>query len=111
VREENIFFKRAFMRISDKDKQAIINMTHQCFDADAEVYLFGSRVDDSKKGGDIDLYIVPNHKNSTQQLFDKKIKFLVALSLVVGEQKIDVIIAKDKNRLIEKEAIRTGIKL
>jgi predicted nucleotidyltransferase len=99
------------MRITDKDKQAIINMTHQHFDDSAEVYLFGSRVDDSKKGGDIDLYIIPKHKNSTKQLFDKKIKLLVALNLALGEQKIDVIIAKDKNRLIEKEAIRTGIKL
>lgn len=99
------------MRITDKDKQAIIKMTHQYFDDSAEVYLFGSRVDDSKKGGDIDLYIIPKHSNSTKQLFDKKIKFLVALSLALGEQKIDVVIAKDKNRLIEKEAIRTGVKL
>jgi len=99
------------MRITDKDKQAIINMTHQCFDDSTEVYLFGSRVDDSKKGGDIDLYIIPKHKNSAQQLFDKKIKFLVALNLALGEQQIDVIIAKDKNRLIEKEAVRTGVKL
>lgn len=99
------------MRITDKDKQAIIKMTHQYFDDSAEVYLFGSRVDDSRKGGDIDLYIIPKHSNSAKQLFDKKIKFLVALSLALGEQKIDVIIAKDKNRLIEKEAIRTGVKL
>ena len=99
------------MRITDKDRQAIINMTHQYFDDSAEVYLFGSRVDDSKKGSDIDLYLIPNHKNSAKQLFDKKIKFLVALNLALGEQKIDVIIAKDKNRLIEKEAVRTGVKL
>lgn len=35
------------MRITDKDKQAIIKMTHQYFDDSAEVYLFGSRVDDT----------------------------------------------------------------
>ena len=99
------------MRITTKDQKAIVNITHQYFDKTSEVYLFGSRVDDSKKGGDIDLYIIPEHKNNAEQLFNKKIKFLVALQLAIGEQKIDVIIAKDKNRLIEKEAIRTGIKL
>lgn len=99
------------MRISTKDQQAIVNMTHKYFNKDAEVYLFGSRVDDSKKGGDIDLYIIPEHKSNAEQLYNKKIKFLVALHLAIGEQKVDVIIAKDKNRLIEKEARRTGVKL
>ena len=99
------------MRITTKDQKTIVNTAHQYFDKATEVYLFGSRVDDSKKGGDIDLYIIPEHQNSAEQLYHKKIKFLVALQLAIGEQKIDVIIAKDKNRLIEKEAIRTGIKL
>ena len=64
-----------------------------------------------KRGGDIDLYIIPENKNSAEQLYNKKIKFLVDLNLAIGQQKIDVVIAKDKNRLIEQEAIRTGIKL
>lgn len=86
-------------------------MTHQYFDENAEVYLFGSRVDDCKKGGDIDLYIILKHKNTAEQIFEKKIKFLVALERLIGDQKVDVVIAADKSRPIEKEAMRTGIKL
>ena len=73
-----------------------------------EVYLFGSRVDDNKKGGDIDLYFVlQEHSN----LFEKKIKFLSRLKRDLGEQKIDIVFNTDNTRLIEKEAIQWGIKL
>ena len=39
------------MRITEKDKGLIVKAAHQHFDERAKVYLFGSRVDDSKKGG------------------------------------------------------------
>ena len=78
------------------------------FFGNGEVYLFGSRVDDNKKGGDIDLYFVlKNHSN----LFEKKIKFLSRVKRELGEQKIDVVFNIDNSRLIEKEAIKWGIKL
>jgi len=99
------------MRVSVDDQKAIVNIAHQYFDNGAEVYLFGSRVDNAKKGGDIDLYIVPQDENNAKECYDKKIKFLVALQLAIGEQQVDVIVAQDKNRPIEKEAIRTGVKL
>ena len=99
------------MRITNQDRKSIVTMTHQYFDENAEVYLFGSRVDDCKKGGDIDLYITLEHKNTAEQMFEKKIKFLVALERLIGDQKVDVVIATDKSRPIEKEAMRTGIKL
>lgn len=44
------------MRISEEEQQAILN-TISGFDQDAEVYLFGSRLDDAKRGGDIDILI------------------------------------------------------
>ena len=75
---------------------------------DGEIYLFGSRVDDNKKGGDIDLYIVPQIKENLRK---KKSLFLSKLYEYIGEQKIDIIIAKDKNRLIEQEAIKNGVRL
>lgn len=51
--------------------------------------LFGSRADDNKRGGDIDLYIETSEKAN---LLDKKVKLLVRLNRDLGEQKIDVVI-------------------
>jgi len=45
------------------------------------------------------------------EVFDKKRKFLVKLNKILGEQKIDVVISKDKNRAIEQAALKNGIEL
>jgi hypothetical protein len=42
---------------------------------------------------------------------EKKIQFLTALVMNLGDQKIDVIIAKNDGSLIEKEALKKGIEL
>lgn len=54
------------------------------------------------------LYIQSSDKNN---LSEKKIAFLVQLKTAIGKQKIDVVISRDISRLIEQEAITTGIKL
>lgn len=95
------------MRLS-KNYINILKEKFNEFFGEGEIYLFGSRIDDNKKGGDIDLYLkVKNHDN----LFEKKIKFLSRVKRELGEQKIDIIFNEDKNRLIEKEALKWGIKL
>jgi len=86
----------------------VIKKYFQEFFQNGEIYLFGSRIDDSKKGGDIDLYFVlQEHTN----LFEKKIKFLSRIKRELGDQKIDIVFNTDNTRLIEKEAIQWGIKL
>ena len=95
------------MRLSEK-YITVIKKNFNEFFKNGEIYLFGSRVDDSKKGGDIDLYFVlQEHSN----LFEKKLKFLSRIKRELGEQKIDIVFNIDSNRLIEKEAIEWGIKL
>ena len=96
------------MRLTSQEVQAIKQCTQQVFGVSSRVLLFGSRVDDQAVGGDIDLYIIPQAQDN---LLMKKLDFLVGLKLDIGDQKIDVVLAEDPNRVIEQEALRTGIEL
>ncbi|BCG64229.1 MAG: hypothetical protein methR_P1999 [Methyloprofundus sp.] len=93
------------MRLTSKEVDAIITSFKQVFKR-GKISLFGSRVDDTLKGGDIDLYI---KCEAQENLVEKKIDFLVSLKRKIGEQKIDVVISRDKNRAIEKQALQKGI--
>jgi predicted nucleotidyltransferase len=72
----------------------------------AQVYLFGSRVDESKRGGDIDLYI----KVSNRPHFLLKPRILAQLKNTLGEQKIDIVFGYPQKTLslIDKEATAHG---
>jgi len=96
------------MRLQQHEIDSITFIANRVFGKGTTVILFGSRVHDELKGGDIDLYIQPMQKEA---LLKKKINFLVALKNKIGDQKIDVILAKDKSRLIEQEAIKKGLVL
>jgi len=74
-----------------------------------EVILFGSRVDDQKRGGDIDLFIQPSE--SVTDLFVRKIKFLVALKNKIGEQKVDLVLAPFASEELKQEIKQTGVLL
>ena len=95
------------MRLTNFEINSIKQSAMDIFGADVQVFLFGSRVDDTKKGGDIDLYIKTKMGNDLTH----KIKFLVALEQKLGEQKIDVVIAEDQSRVIEQQATLHGIRL
>lgn len=69
------------MRLTDNDKRVIKETFFEIFE-DGKIYLFGSRADDTKRGGDIHLYISPSSKT---KLASKKIDFLVALKQKIGE--------------------------
>lgn len=45
------------MRITQRQRTAIVDATREIFGEHSVVRLFGSRADDAKRGGDIDLYI------------------------------------------------------
>lgn len=93
------------MRLSTYETELIKSRVQTVF-GEALIYLFGSRVDDSKKGGDIDLYIISKVQDD---LFRKKIKLKTLLEDLLYKP-VDIIVSTDKERIIEKEAIK-GIRI
>ncbi|MBM2837828.1 MAG: polymerase subunit beta [Deltaproteobacteria bacterium] len=97
------------MRITSLEKIIIKSSVKKHFGGTADVYLFGSRVDDERKGGDIDLYITTDMPTSA--IIREKIGLLVDMEKGLGEQKIDVIInnhtkQKPIYEIAEKEGVR-----
>ena len=71
-------------------------MTRSTPCSDAHVYLFGSRLDDAARGGDLDLYVelchlVENRASAGARLAAK-------LQLTLGDQHIDVLITDPSTR-------------
>ncbi|PIP39672.1 MAG: DNA polymerase subunit beta [Desulfobacterales bacterium CG23_combo_of_CG06-09_8_20_14_all_51_8] len=97
------------MRLTDSEIIIIKSSAKAFFGPNAKIFLFGSRVDDSRKGGDIDLYVETEKPTPLQD----KISFITHLKLNLGDQKIDVVVnAPNKNdQKIFHDAKRTGIEL
>ena len=76
------------MRLTQVEQEVILRCV-KIHDPEADVRLFGSRVDDEKRGGDIDLLVL-----SRTITFSKKIDILVAIKNEIGDQKIDLCIFK-----------------
>jgi len=92
------------MRLTNSEIQAIEKAIYP-LDQDAEIYLFGSRADDSRKGGDIDLLII-----SGNLTFRDKIKIRKTIFEQIDEQKIDLIIAKDDSDPFVRLALEEGVR-
>ncbi len=93
------------MRLTPRQAQSIKEVIQQ-FDADAEIFLFGSRTDDAARGGDIDLLIFSQSIN-VQQKIELKLRLIDQL----GPQKIDLVIAHDEQRPFVRLARSAGVRL
>ena len=75
---------------------------------DVEIYLFGSRIDNEKRGGDIDIAIKGNLTN--EEFKSKKIKFFKEMILMDLDLKIDLVDFNTKDELLKKE-LKKAVKL
>lgn len=74
------------MRLSQEEILLLKNSILQ-IDPRAKIYLFGSRISDEKKGGDIDILILTSEKLSFDHISSVRWHFFEKF----GEQKIDLL--------------------
>lgn len=79
------------MRLSEHQRSVLKAATASCFEPSATIRLFGSRVDDSKKGGDIDLLIETSLADPAA-IARAQIQFVSRVYRDLGEQKLDILI-------------------
>ncbi len=78
------------MRLTPFQQSQLKAITHEVCGDDAQVFIFGSRLDKNKKGGDIDLLIKLNQEVNNPAWVIAKVQAKAMIKL--GEQKIDVLI-------------------
>lgn len=98
------------MRLSLQQVEAIRYAAATIFGPEVIIWLFGSRADDQKRGGDIDLLIKP--ANPEKYSLADKLAFLKKLERDLGMRKIDVVIEGANDcRSIVQVAHQTGVLL
>lgn len=99
------------MRLTAEQRSAIVEETTRAFGPTARVCLFGSRVDDARRGGDIDLHI--EAEGSAAELLDRELALYAQLIRRLGERRIDIVVQPRgaAPRPIDEQARRNGVLL
>ncbi|MBP6808587.1 MAG: nucleotidyltransferase domain-containing protein [Chromatiaceae bacterium] len=92
------------MRLTATQKQVIREAGLRHFGI--EPLLFGSRLNDSQRGGDIDLYIPGDWP--AEEAVPRRMRFCLELRQRLGEQKIDVVVGGRPPSSIQSHAEQTG---
>jgi predicted nucleotidyltransferase len=86
------------MRISSNEILKIKNILNIFLTGiDYKIYLFGSRADDNKKGGDIDLLLFVNAVDF-ETVYSKKPILKFELETILGDQKVDLTLTTEEKK-------------
>lgn len=99
------------MRLSQQSQETIRAITREIFGEGATVRLFGSRVDDQARGGDIDLLVeLPEADPESRR---KALTLVARLQQRLGDQPFDVLVVDPttERRAIHRQAQKTGIEV
>ena len=94
------------MRLSLKEQQEIKKILKDIF-GDVKIYIFGSRLDDSKKGGDVDIFLQISKPIKNKRAKRARAKLLLEERLL---KPVDIILEEDVNSLIKEQAMQ-GVRL
>lgn len=96
------------MRLSDTQRETIKDVTNALFGNSATVKLFGSRLDNTARGGDIDLLVTSDRL--IENKVEKALYMVARLQIRLGDQPIDVIVVDPETQLtpVHRQALKTG---
>jgi predicted nucleotidyltransferase len=103
------------MRITTQQAETVRLFAHRHFGEDAVVWLFGSRANDAKKGGDYD-FLVETSLDQPDSIIENKIPMIAELQSTASfeDEKIDLIVKRRNSSFdmpIYRAAKQEGIKL
>lgn len=102
------------MRLAPADLTAITAAAQTVLPAGSRVMLFGSRTDDSRRGGDIDLLVEPPAPLDAGAQVQLRTRLAARLYRLLGERRIDILVAaasEPNDKLVLAEARRQAIEL
>ncbi|ADE13813.1 DNA polymerase beta domain protein region [Nitrosococcus halophilus Nc 4] len=82
------------MRLTVSEQRVLVEAARECFGPEARVLLFGSRTDDLRRGGDIDLLIELPESLSAEEAARIRARFVAQVWRRLGERKLDVVLAE-----------------
>ena len=99
------------MRLSELTCAIIRSTVQEVFGSEATVKLFGSRINDNARGGDIDLLV--ELTSATTELERKTLQLITRLQMRIGDQPIDVLVLDPSTprQAIHEHATLTGMTL
>ncbi len=103
------------MRVTPEQIKVFGAYAHRYFGDDAGLWLFGSRVDDEKKGGDYD-FLVETSLSDADEIIECKVLLLTKLQGTVQfeDEKIDIVVKRKTKNFempIYQIAMHEGVKL
>jgi uncharacterized protein len=102
------------MRLSHQEISNIRQASRTSLPSGSRVLLFGSRLDDSRRGGDIDLLVESPDQPTPQEIVRRRTAFAVQLMLRMDEQRFDILMPvgeKDAQNPVVVQARAMGVEL
>jgi len=91
------------MRISKSTLETLSALSRKYFGENAPVRLFGSRLNDQARGGDIDIQIIAPHAT-----FLDEVSFLAEVDQQLDER-VDLRVQRNEALLIDEMALKHGV--
>jgi uncharacterized protein len=101
------------MRLTEYQRTAIVEAIREYFGRQVRVMLFGSRVDDTVRGGDIDLLVETDEMAAdSERAVWAKLKAISEIQRRIGDRKIDLVVSSGKSTSeVVRQARSTGVAL